>query len=39
MLVVLAVIFGLAELSYRWLEAPLIRHAHGYFNGHGKPAR
>jgi peptidoglycan/LPS O-acetylase OafA/YrhL len=28
-----AVLYGLAELSYRFLEAPLIRHAHGYFPG------
>ena len=28
-----AVLFALAELSYRFLETPLIRHAHGYFAG------
>lgn len=27
----LGVLYGLAELSYRFLEAPLIRRSHGYF--------
>ena len=31
MLLVLAVIYGTAELSYRFVEEPLIRRSHGYF--------
>ncbi|MEO6875174.1 MAG: hypothetical protein ABI222_10175, partial [Opitutaceae bacterium] len=29
---VVIALYGLAELSYRFLEAPLIRRAHGYFS-------
>ncbi len=36
MLVVLGVLYGLAELSYRWLEAPLIERSHGYFRRVGR---